>query len=263
MTLLQTWLDYVDESKKPAPAQELSPSALPPSCPLPHMYFVSTSLNIHEAEETQATKGDIHLEGTCYRIVTPDYYAWLHRRMEAAKRQHQKGTLASEAWDKLRERFNRVQAWTINHYGADALQQAIHRFKPDAYQPPVNRPTTSEPQSSPLPPVAPRLRYPATGEYTFEHPVTAEAVRKVDAIRDEAETLGWAEARLYQNRGCIAFPCGQDWGLVCFIGPNDALGKITETHIEIIHNRHGRKNTLRFANADAWTPRIKAKGTSP
>jgi hypothetical protein len=78
----------------------------------------------------------------------------------------------------------------------------------------------------------------------------------VDAIRKQAQSLGWAEARLYQNRGRFAFPCGQDWGLVCFVGHGDALGEITETHIEIIHDCSGRRNPLRFANSDVWPPRV-------
>ena len=79
----------------------------------------------------------------------------------------------------------------------------------------------------------------------------------VDAIREKAQSLGWGEARLYQNRGRFAFPCGRDWGLVCFVGPGDVLGAITETHIEIIHDCNGRGNALRFANADVWPPRAQ------
>ncbi len=263
MTLLQTWLDYIGEEGAHANAQKaaqpstesLQPNSKP-AC------FVSTSLDIYETDETQAATGDVCRDGACYRLVDPAYYAWLHRRMESAKRRHDNGALSREAWDSLRGRFNRMQAWAIDRYGKDALAQAIRTFKPGSYEPPENRPTNPQPATSPPAQAAHRFRFPTTGDFRFEHPVSPEAVAAVDAIRDRAESLEWAEARLYQNRGRFAFPCGQDWGLVCFVGPGDALGEITETHIEIIHDCGGRKNTLRFANADTWPPRIQPEEKS-
>ena len=86
--------------------------------------------------------------------------------------------------------------------------------------------------------------------YTFER-------GKDDVIREAAQAKGWSDERLYQNRGRFSFPLGQDYGLVCFVGPDDELGEITETHIEIIHTCGSRKNSLRFANSDVFPPRIR------
>lgn len=224
--------------------------------------YASTALELHRTDSPGDYPRDVHLNGVCYRLVDSAYYAWLRRGMESAKRRHDKGALSREAWDSLRDRFNRMQGWAIDRYGKEALAQAVRTFRPDTYQPPVNRPTSPQPTTTPTAPVVPRFRFPATGDFRFEHPVTLEAVAKVDAIRKQAQALGWSEARLYQNRGRIAFPCGQDWGLVCFIDPGDDLGEITETHVEIIHDRCGRRNRLRFANSDTWPPRVQPKETA-
>lgn len=263
MTLLQTWLDYIGEDGTHANAQKAAqPSTESPQPNSKPACFVSTRLDIYEADETQAATGDVCRDGACHRLVDPAYYAWLHRRMESAKRRHDKGALSREAWDSLRDRFNRMQAWAIDRYGKDALAQAMRTFRPDRYQPPEKQPSNPQPAATQSAQAAPRFRFPPTGDFRFEHSVTPKAVATVDAIRDQAESLGWAEARLYQNRGRFAFPCGQDWGLVCFVGPGDALAAITETHVEIVHDRHGRKNTLRFANADTWPPRIQPEEKS-
>jgi hypothetical protein len=221
--------------------------------------YASTALELRRTDSPGDFPQDVHLNGVCYRLLDPAYHAWLRRGMESAKRRHDKGALSSKAWDSLRDRFNRMQAWAIDRYGKEALAQAVRTFRPDTYQPPVNRSSNPMPTTTSPVPTMPRFRFPATGNFRFEHPVTLEAVAKVDAIWKQAQALGWSEARLYQNRGRIAFPCGQDWGLVCFIDPGDDLGEITETHVEIIHDRCGRRNRLRFANSDTWPPRIQPK----
>lgn len=215
-------------------------------------YFASTALDLHQAESQARPPRDIFIGEVCYRRVDPEYFAWLRGRMESARRRLEAGGLSQNVWDELRARFNRLQEWAIDRYGQAALKAAIRAFDPACYRPPTNH------KAGPKPELAP-FRFPKEGGLRFEHPVTAEAIAKVDAVREQAQSLGWAEARLYQNRGRFAFPCGQDWGLVCFVGPGDALGEITETHIEIIHDCGGRRNPLRFANSDVWPPRIPKK----
>jgi hypothetical protein len=68
----------------------------------------------------------------------------------------------------------------------------------------------------------------------FLHPVSAAAVRQVDAIRDAALALGWTEAQLYQNRGRFTFPCGQDYGVVCHLARGARVGLVTAEAIEIV-----------------------------
>ena len=77
--------------------------------------------------------------------------------------------------------------------------------------------------------------YPADGAWKYTEPVTAQALDKVDAIRDQALALEWSEARLYQNRGRSRFPCGHDYGLVCFLDGDQSVGSITTAFVELIH----------------------------
>ena len=56
----------------------------------------------------------------------------------------------------------------------------------------------------------------------------------VHAIRDRALALGWTHEALYQSRGRLRFPFGQDYGLVCFIGVEDRIGNVAADAIEII-----------------------------
>ena len=211
--------------------------------------FASTALDLHQAGPEDNPPCDIFIGDVCYRRVDPEYFAWLRGRMESARRRFEAGGLSQTAWDELRARFNKLQEWVIRQYGQVALKAVIRAFNPANYIPPANR--KPEPESEPEP-----FRFPKGGEFRFERTIAPDALAKVDAIREQAQALGWSEARLYQNRGRFVFPCGQDWGLVCFVGPKDALGVITETHIEIVHDWNGARNTLRFANADVWPPRI-------
>ena len=212
-------------------------------------YFASTGLDLRQLDRPDEQPRDIFIEDVCYRKVDPEYFAWLRHQMEAAKKRFETGQLPKAAWGELRGRFNKLQEWAIGHYGRESLKTAVRELIPSTYAPPVNR--------QPEPHI-----FPKTGDWKLSQPVSPKAICKVDAIREEAQAKGWSEARLYQNRGRITFPCGQDWGLVCFLGPGDALGKITKTHIEIIHDCGGRKSSLRFANSDVFPPRIPRKGAA-
>jgi len=218
--------------------------------PTATIYFASTSLDLRQTDKPGDYPQDIFIEDVCYRKIDPPYFAWLRSMIETAKRSFESGRLPKAKWEELRGRFNRLQEWAIGHYGKEALQATIREFDPTSYAPPVNR------QPEPL-------LFPQTGDWRFTEPVNPASVRKVDAIREAAQAKGWSDERLYQNRGRFSFPLGQDYGLVCFVGPDDELGEITETHIEIIHACGSRKNSLRFANSDVFPPRIKKVDPAP
>ena len=65
--------------------------------------------------------------------------------------------------------------------------------------------------------------------------ISKYALAQVDAVRDQATALGWTEAELYQTRGRFAFPCGGQYGLVCFIHRDQRVGKVTKNNIEIVY----------------------------
>ena len=85
---------------------------------------------------------------------------------------------------------------------------------------------------------------------------SSKAVARVDTIRDQALALDWSEIALYQNRGRIRFPSGQDYGLVCFVDGDRSIGEVTGQSIEIIHGGP-RQSRLRFYNPDVDQPWIK------
>ena len=86
------------------------------------------------------------------------------------------------------------------------------------------------------------------------HNVLSEAMAKVDAIRDKALALGWTEEGLYQTKGRFKFPCGQDYGLVCFLDKDESIGAVTKQYIETIRPFGVRQ---RFYNRDVSQPWIK------
>jgi hypothetical protein len=89
--------------------------------------------------------------------------------------------------------------------------------------------------------------------HPLTYPVLPEAIAKVDAIRDKALALGWTENGLYQTKGRFRFPCGQDFGLVCFLEKVENIGEVTKQYIEIIRPSGVRQ---RFYNRDVDQPWI-------
>ena len=126
---------------------------------------------------------------------------------------------------------------------------------------PINRQSTDAPRelTHTLPTVPPHL-FPEDGDWKFTQPVRSSIVPKVDAVRDQARSLGWSEAQLYQNRGRFRFPCGQDYGLVCFLEGDKRIGKVTRQSIEII-GPPPHENWLYFYNADVDQPWLKTTAT--
>ena len=211
--------------------------------PTATFYFASTSLDLRQADKPDEYPQDIYIKDVCYRKIDPLYFAWLRCRMETAQRAFDSGGLPKDKWDELRGRFNRLQEWAIGHYGKEALQAVIREFDPADYYSPVNR------QPEPF-------LFPKTGDWNCTEWVSPVSVRKVDAIRDHALSLGWSEARLYRNRGRFRFPLGEDYGLVCFLEENQRIGEVTRRYIEIV-GPPPRENILRFHNPDVDQPWLK------
>jgi hypothetical protein len=92
------------------------------------------------------------------------------------------------------------------------------------------------------------------GTSGFTEAISHDAVSMVDGVRQQALELGWSEAQLYRDHGRYAFPCGQDYGLVCFLRSGDQVGEITRRSIEIVGSG-GRK--LRFYNSQAEQPWLR------
>jgi hypothetical protein len=225
--------------------------------------YAATNLESWETDKPHHFARDVGIDGTCFRRLDPDYYAWLRHKMDAAKKAMGSGRLPSQAFETLRCRFNVVHAWAMDCFGEEPLLSAVRALNPRTYSPPAlgtygqdprnlsERAVPDKPPSS-----VPQYLFPKDGDWRFTQRVPPSAVAKVDAIRDQALSLGWSEARLYQNRGRFRFPCGQDYGLVCFVDEKERIGDVTRRNIEII-GPPPRENRLRFHNPDVDQPWLK------
>jgi len=243
MSLMKTMITHLGK-KDECPVQSPVPPVEEVSV-VPEVLFVATDLESRNLKCEEGANRDIEYEGKIYRRLDPQYFAWLRSKMVAAGNAHKAGKLSDNRWNILRELFNRIQKLAIEEFGEDALQEAIRGMNPRTYQVPAIHQEKD-------------WIYPAEEAWKCKQPVTSRAVAKVDAIRDEAMACGWSEARLYQNQGRFRFPCGQDYGLVCFVDEDREIGAVTKQSIEIIHGANTpRPCTLRFHNPDVSQPWLK------
>lgn len=217
--------------------------------------YVATDLEHFEAQDPQPYAVDLTISGRAYRRLDAPYYAWLRARVATAKRALDAGRITVAVFEAIRDAFNAVHAWAVRHLGQAALVAAARTFDARRYEPPraddddgLARGVRRGP---PAPPSPSGHAFPADGTWPFTEPVTADAVARVDAIRDEALALGWTLPALYRNRASLAFPVGGEYGLVCFVGGGARIAAVTSEAITI---DHGRGCVLRFPNPDVEQP---------
>ena len=219
--------------------------------------YASTNLTFFETNRPHDYGRDyVAFFGTCFRRLDPDYYAWLRHKMDLAKKAASSGGITTETFDTLRTRFNVIHAWAIAYLEEEALCSALQSLDLKTYAPPRidsldRRPNAAPPVPKASSPALPPYLYPQDGDWRFTQRVRSSAVTKVDAIRDQAISLGWSYTRLYQNRGRFRFPCGEDYGLVCFLDENKRIGEVTRQSIEIVGSPPN-ESRLRFYNPRKW-----------
>ena len=96
--------------------------------------MVATNLDSWESDDPRF--GYEVMLDTCYRQLDGSYYAWLRHRMENARAAHRSGNLDDSTFNTLREQFNAIHNWAIEHIGEDALKQAIRTTNVKRYAPP-------------------------------------------------------------------------------------------------------------------------------
>jgi len=222
--------------------------------------FIATDLSVLNDAIAPADGNEVSVEGRVYRRLDPEYYAWLRSRMETAQASCRRGKLAPGTFEILRIRFNAVHDQAIALFGESILLDAIRLLDLKNYTWPggtreeleehthaeIPEADPSPARCSPEPGGIPRQEenldglsrhsYPGEGpgRFPFNQRVSKYALAQVDVIREEALACGWTEAELYQTRGRFAFPCGQHYGVVCFIHSGQRLGKVTDRSIELI-----------------------------
>lgn len=189
--------------------------------------YVSTSLEQWITNEPARFARDVQIDDSAYRRLDPEYYAWLRSKMTIAKSAVAAGKLSASQFDDLRARFNAMQDWATASFGEPRLLAAMRVLDARTYMPPVAEPWK---EHRPWPVASPS----GNNIDFFTQPVSDQAVRCVNAIRDRALELGWTHEALYQARGRLRFPFGNDYGLVCFLGREDRVGAMTTGDIEII-----------------------------
>jgi len=156
--------------------------------------YVATNLETWEAKPPVRLDQDAICEPCGFRRLDPEYYAWLRSRMALAQKGYERGRLPSRQFEDLRNRFNAVHFWAVERFGEQALLEAVRTLDPSRYEPPM----VKEP-GDPSPP--PPHVYPTDGDWPFTDPVAAEAVAKVDAIRDRATARSrWVGQRRNSTR---------------------------------------------------------------
>ena len=191
--------------------------------------FVATDLTSFESPDPQVFADDVVVSGRAQRRLDPAYYTWIRSRMVVAKREADAGRLATASFAVLRERFEVLHAFAVARFGEDALRTAVSALDAKRYEPP-----RADPDELPRPRWS-RSRTPtargcghvfAGRDFPLTEPVPFKALLRVDTIRAIALGRDWTEAGLFQNQGHLRFPCGDEWGLLCFLGEHDTIAAI-------------------------------------
>jgi hypothetical protein len=201
--------------------------------------FVSTELRCWTTDRPDVFNLDVQINDTAYRRLDPEYYAWLRSRMNMAKLAVLAEQLDQESFETLRGNFNRIHEWAMQHFGEAALAAAVRALDAQAYRAPV-----AEPWDRHSAPTAPGMAV-----------VRPEALAMVDAIREQAISLGWKQERLYAT----GRPPSPLRGLVAYLHPGDRIGEVTRESIQIILQSNVSQG---FYNPDAeqpWVKRISRK----
>jgi len=205
--------------------------------------WVTTDLQTWCPSDANRVSRECQINDRWYQRLDPEYFAWLKIRMHAVKAAADAGQVPPEAWEASRAAFNAIQAHAISLFGEELLLHAVRTLDAEKYRPPL----PEEFEKPKLPPNPPQQ-----GSTTEE--CLSRARESVAAIREQALSLGWGEARLSAvppeaHRGEIAAGSG----LVCYLRPGDRIGEVTREAIEIILPNGVRQ---RFYNPDAEQPWI-------
>jgi len=225
--------------------------------------YVATNLDNWETSATDRLANDLAIEGRAFRRLDPLFWAWLLHKFGQARQAAEQGTIPANGFETLRSRWARVHSWAAEHLDENDLRRAVRQLAEGLlYVPPGARKADdrsnvpSAPRTSK--PSLPALAAHSLGEGPFVQPVTAESLAAVHAIHEKAIDLGWTDEGLLRNRGRFRFPCGEDYGLVCFLGSEDRIGEVTREAIEIV-GRDGRSGKRNFYNREIERPWVRSR----
>lgn len=203
--------------------------------------FVSTSLDTWITEQPDVFADDVQIDDTAYRRLDPKYYAWLRSRMNLAKLAAKGGKISQEAFDALRAKFNAIHEWAMARFGEDRLREAVHNLNARKYTPPAARDERAY-----------RVARAAAQ-------AAAAARAKVDAIRNQAMSLGWTQEALYGDGGEARTPMWKTCGLAGVLKPASAIGTTTPEAIEIVLPNGVRQHFYNPSVRQPWVRQAAAE----
>jgi len=203
--------------------------------------FVSTSLDTWLADNPELFARDVQINDTAYRRLDPEYYAWLRSRMDLAKHAAAAGQISPDAFEELRQKFNAVHEWAIEHFGEAVMLDAVRNLDTRNYAPPIAE------QHRPVRAVR--------AAETF----AAEAVAVVDQIRDQALALGWTVESLFGTGGSSHALFGKACGLAGLLKPTHRIGEVTRQSIEIILPNGARQRVYNPDVEQPWIRRVRSE----
>ena len=203
--------------------------------------YVSTDLRMVDVTAPNAQRRDILIEGIWYRRLDAQYFVWIERRVELARKAAPKSKISNAALDSLLARYQEVKNWIDENLSPENLKAARRLSDHNSYDPPpaalpppkpvINQEMNQETKVAHGSKKPESYLYPAEGVWEHTVPIDPEVVKLIDSIRDEAFAKGWTEAALYQNRG--HYPAGKCYGLICILDKTDRIEKIDEQFIYI------------------------------
>lgn len=218
--------------------------------------FVSTSMTVVTKDVQHIDSELIYIGDTAHYRLTPLFWAYLRHAFNNATLACESGKLDGSTYSELLSRISNIYNAALAQYGEADLKDAERAYTPAKWKRHCERlaqgtmPVNDEFDTDTLSAPTGAYRYPADGTGAY-HPVSKTALALVDAIRDKAIAAGWTLPQLYRNVGIA----NRDWGLVCYIGPDDRIGEIARQSIEIVHPR--ASHTLHFYNHEVEQPWLK------
>ena len=188
--------------------------------------WVSTDLVVVDLDGSTLHPEDVIQGSKGYRWLSPDYFIWLEKRFSGFQRKMQVAGREDQYTQAFAGRYAAIRDAAQALYTSEDFETARRRMAELPMESP-NRSTGILFQRS-------RFDYPPDSDLPVLRPVTFHALGEVDAIRNQALSLGWTDAQLYGTRGRFTFPCGPGYGVVCFIHSDQRLRKVASAHIEII-----------------------------
>jgi hypothetical protein len=239
----------------------------------PPTSYLYVSPTLYRWYATYREARDLIIGGVPFRLMDPEYHAFLQKKVESAP----EGDVRTQ---RARARFATIHEECLQRFGKQALDQIYQTIDMTRYRPPTlscavwryEGETYSETLASKHSQQTHLVRtdgflFPKDGDFAHCAIVPNRVLEKVKAIEETALSLGWSLPHLFQNRSHLAFPYGMDYGLAPFLKEEDQIVQVTMDFIEI-KNQLG--NLMKFYNpARATTapwiepPVIKKEATKP